>query len=133
LNEEERKTRYHMTGSGAWVEEPVESMKAKIFDKKEAEQVIEEVLRRLSAGSTELIAREITRDGLLTGIVISLEWDYQASITGFHNDQWSAVTAAKHDGTLSTWVECYSLEAGSAMTWKLFADREPKEPSPVNE
>jgi len=113
-------TKMHYTPSD-WVPESDDSLKGKIFDSTEAKALLAEVIERLSAGSESLIAREVTKDGLLTAIVTSLAWDYGANITGMYNDQWSAVTAEVHEGP-SVWVECYDLLAGAAMAWKLIAD-----------
>lgn len=119
--EKEPKGYLHYTPAG-FVREAAESVKGSIFDSGEANALLEEVRERLSKGSINLMSREVTIASLLTAIVQSLAWDYGASITGLHNDQWSAVTAATNDGKLSTWVECYDLLAGVALTWKLIAE-----------
>lgn len=106
----------HYTPAG-WVKQSGESKVAKVFGEDEAAGVMDEVLERLSG----LQGKEVTRSDLLSAVVYSLSWGYRATITGMYCDQWAAV-AAEAEG-FSTWVECYELEVGVAMTWKLFADR----------
>ena len=85
--------------------------------------LIDEVKERLSAGSEELSAHEVTDANLLTSIVTSLQWDHSAHITEIRNDQWSGVTAQTNDGELEMYVECDQVEHGIAAIWKAFADR----------
>lgn len=77
-----------------------------------AETVMAEVCNRL----------ECSPETLLTEVVISLNWDHSAHVTGIENDQWSGVYAEKYDKSLVTRVQCDLVEHGIAMTWKLFAD-----------
>ena len=120
----DEKITFHITGSGALVNEYLDMEKAKVFEGEQ--ELFSEVCRRLSQGSEQLGPYEVTREGLLSAVVISLELDHAAAITGLYTDQWSAVVANKHDKSFATWVECYDLLAGVAMTWKLFADRKEK-------
>lgn len=87
-----------------------------------AADVRTEVIGRLSGGSAELQARTVTMDNFLDAIVVSLEWDHSAHITKIENDQWSAVTVEKNDGSLRLRVECDHVEDGLATIWKALDD-----------
>lgn len=113
-------SRHHYTPAG-WVEESDDALKAKVFEPEEAEKTIEEAIERLGQESPNFGPHTVTRDSLLTEIVVSLAWDYGAQITGMYNDMWSAVAAQAEDGR-SVWVECYDLLAGAAMVHKLIAE-----------
>jgi hypothetical protein len=66
---------------------------------------------------------------LLTAIVTSLNWDYQAHITKIMNGQWSAVWAEADNGSFKTRVQCDEVEHGIAATWRAFANRHSDESS----
>ena len=77
-----------------------------------ARELMADVIERLSRGSEELAARSVTSENFLTEVVYSLNWDYGAHIMSIDNDQWSAVTVEKYDGTLRLRVECDFVEHG---------------------
>lgn len=99
--------------------------------KKQCDDMLEEVKKELGASDGDLLTR----------IVISLNWDYNAGITQIANDQWSAITAeswfeAGDDGgddeegiprrkRLHVYMQCDRLEHGLAAVWKAFADAHP--------
>lgn len=98
-----------------------------------ADAMVNEVCRRLSEGSEELLPRTVTRENLLTAVVTSLHWDFAgASIEGIANDQWSGVAAEQteynpktetFDVVFRTWIECDRVEDGIAYTWLVYATR----------
>ncbi len=47
-----------------------------------------EVVQRLAEGSEELRARQVTAENFASTVVLSLEWDYRARISGIACDQW---------------------------------------------
>lgn len=68
--------------------------------------------------------RVVTDADFLTHVVISLNWDYGAYISGIHNDQWSMVSADSDDKDgFKVAVMCDDVEDGIAAVWKAFADR----------
>jgi alpha-galactosidase len=79
-----------------------------------AEALRANVMERLSLGSEELEARPVTADAFLTVVVQSLNWDFDAHITSIDNDQWSAVTTEKYDGSVRYYGHCDSVEVGVA-------------------
>jgi alpha-galactosidase len=83
---------------------------------------MKEVMELLSRGTGELRSREVTQENFLTVVVQSLNWDHGAHITSIDNDQWSAVTAERYDGTVRYYVECDQVEHGVAAIWKAFAE-----------
>jgi hypothetical protein len=85
--------------------------------KAEAEALMNEVCERLKCN----------RENMLSAVVFSLVWDYEAAITGLHADQWAGVSAEGKD--LSTFIQCDHVEHGVAATWKAFADHTSKEAS----
>lgn len=90
----------------------------------EAHSIMSDVRTRLEMGSEELLPFKIgTKTSLLSAVVISLNWDYDAYIVGIYNDQWSAVSAQTYDGLFRTHVQCDDVEDGIARTWQIFADR----------
>lgn len=94
--------------------------------KEQAGRLRQEVMRRLNERGS---AETATDANLLTHVVVSLNWDYGAEITGIHNDMWSRVTAEtwhpdhKEKRWLRVSVECDDVEDGVAAIWKAFADR----------
>ena len=87
-----------------------------------ADDLRREVISRLSHGSKALVVRTVTMDNFLTGIIQSLNWDYDAHLLSIETDQWSAVTVEKYDGSLSLRVQCDRVEDGIAAAWKALAD-----------
>jgi hypothetical protein len=93
----------------------------------ECDWLLEEVKRLLVGGSEELLpSSEVNDANLLSHVVISLQWDYRAEITGIYNDQWSVVVSATTDveeskadadhpyqrvnpPVFSTWIQCDSV------------------------
>lgn len=65
------------------------------------------------------------RGHLLTRVVQSLNWDFEAMITALPNDMWSAVVAESHEQTWQTYVQCDELEHGVAGTWLAFYEKFP--------
>jgi len=99
--------------------------------------LMDEVRGRLSTGSEELMPRQVENSNLLTMVVTSLNWDFDARITQIANDQWSGVWAETYKGDFKTRIECDLVEHGIAATWKAFADRAQRptaqgEPSPAS-
>jgi hypothetical protein len=88
-----------------------------------AAELRNEVTQRLAAGSEELRAKPVDATNFASAVVLSLEWDYSARISGIGSDQWFGVWAQTHDGSFKTRVECDAVEDGFAATWKTFADR----------
>ena len=84
--------------------------------------MLAEVKERLSDGTPIFPAQQVTDDVLLTAIVTSLSWSYNAHISNIACEQWSAVFAESYDGTFRTRVACDQVEHGVAATWKAFAD-----------
>lgn len=94
--------------------------------KAEADALREEVKRRLS----ERADAEVSDSDFLTHVVVSLNWDYGAEITGIHNDMWSLVGAETWlpsrrvaGDWLKVSIQCDDVEDGIAAVWKAFADR----------
>src|SRR6478736_555477 len=94
--------------------------------KADADALRAEVKRRL----TERAGAEVADSAFLTHVVVSLNWDYGAEITGISNDMWSMVAAETWSPTqreAGDWVQvsvtCDDVEDGIAAIWKEFADR----------
>lgn len=83
----------------------------------EADTLRAEVRNRLTADG-----RDVTDGNFLTHVVVSLNWDYNARITGIINDMWSLVTVEHWTEDVSVSVECDDVEDGIAAIWKAFAD-----------
>lgn len=100
--------------------------------KAEADALMQEVYSRLSRGSEELQAVTVGPENLLSSVVVSLNWDYGAHITGIGNDMWSGVYAETYNKddegnpVFSTFIQCDFVEHGIAATWKAFADKFPE-------
>jgi|ERR1700722_3537152 len=89
---------------------------------KEAESLMTWVKERLSEG-TPLFPSQPVADGvLLTAVVTSLSWSYNAHISKIIGDQWWAVFAESYDGRFKTCVSCDFVEHGVAAIWRAFAD-----------
>lgn len=93
--------------------------------KEHCEQMLQEVLAIL----------KVDIDYLLTAVVTSLNWDFQAAITHMPTDMWSAVIAETHNGEdpFRVRIECDRLEHGVAGAWKAFHEHYPgkwRGPSP---
>ena len=88
----------------------------------EADALLADVKRRLDV-KPDLV----TDANFLTHIVISLNWDFDASITGIANDMWSMVSAetwlSSTKDKLRITVQCDEVEDGFAAIWKAYADR----------
>ena len=89
---------------------------------KAADELHAEVLSRLSGGTALLLTRGIAPEDFMTAIISSLEWDYQAHVTGIYYDQWGAVHAEDESGW-RVLVQFDRLEDGLAAVWKAYADR----------
>jgi hypothetical protein len=96
--------------------------------KTRAEEIKAEVCRRLGRED-----EPVPRDQLVTAVVVSLNWDFDAMITGIPNDMWSAVNTECHAYEnkeyvlkFKTRIECDLIEDGIAATWKLYADKFPE-------
>jgi hypothetical protein len=87
----------------------------------EARALRAEVLARLPVGSE--VRWDVTAENFVSAIVSSLNWDFQARVTGVPADQWFGVQAESNDGSFTTFVQCDLVEDGFAATWKAFADR----------
>ena len=64
-----------------------------------------------------------TKEKLLTTAVYTLNWDYDAHITGIENDQWSRIDTATYDKSFETHIQCDDLLDGVAFTLKAYFDR----------
>lgn len=83
------------------------------------DEVLAEVKERLGADDSNLLDK----------VIFSLNWEFEAHVTGIENDQWSGVAAETYEPKFRTYVECDRVEDGIAMTWKLFADNLQREES----
>lgn len=82
----------------------------------------DEVKRRLSEGSPNQGPHSVDDTNLVSEVVWSLNWDFDAEITQIASDQWFGIWAATRDGAFKAVIQCDSLEDGFAATWKAFAD-----------
>jgi hypothetical protein len=87
----------------------------------QADAVMAETVNRLTTDMCKVDA-----SNMLTAVVISLNWDYNASITTIANDQWSMVVATRYPHANDPYevvVMCDNVEDGIAAVWLGFADK----------
>lgn len=90
--------------------------------KAHAEELMTEVMTRLGGGSEELSPCHVDAGNFLTTVVVSLHWDYDSSIEGIYNDQWSGVVVERYTDRKRIYIECDYVEHGIAAIWKAIAD-----------
>ena len=90
-----------------------------------AEALMAEVYRRLAAGTTELLPRDVNPENFLSQVSRSLWWDFEpgVSIEGIYCDQWFGVKAGGAQRTNQVFVTCDRVEHGLAAVWKYYADK----------
>ena len=69
-----------------------------------------------------------TPENLISRVIYTLEFRYQAHITGIHADMWAVITASTYgdlapERPFTTAIQCDELEDGLAFTFKAFYDR----------
>lgn len=71
----------------------------------------------------QLGEKYVISDGnFLTAVVLELNWEYSAGITGIHCDQWSMVCADSLDEKFKVTVQCDIVEDGIAAVYKAFRE-----------
>lgn len=82
----------------------------------------------LSTTNGTIEARPVARENFLSHVVSYLNWQYNASITGIANDQWSRIDSETYrepgdeKPVFRTGIQCDSVEDGLAFTLKAYYD-----------
>lgn len=98
-------------------------------NRREAAEFYTEVKRQLAV--TQNIP-ELPDNLFLTFVIIDLQWEHQAYISGIHNDQWTSITAQTYDeNPYRVYAQCDNVEDGIAAVWWAYTHRHTLEDKPT--